>query len=504
MQRSKVRKRVLASSNVRPEVSKQLNRKIEEIVHRMHVLEEEMLLSSTQDGKPASRVGKDQVLQVVARMTNKTKARLQANFQEGINRIEEIKKIVVGQDHVIDTLKARLMVSQTHLEDGRDLHSKEVDLIKKGLLRGTHRPIGSFWFAGTTGVGKTETAKQLADLLGYDVIRFDMSEYMQAHDVSKLLGSPPGYVGSDEIGRLANEVRKNPECILLFDEIEKADPAIFNIFLQILDEGRLTDNKGKTVSFSKTIVVFTSNLAQEVGTWDRQTAINFLKNTGKWDDNKINSMTKYELARLRREAYKIYVTDLDLAREKGFKPIKPEILARLDEVLVFNNLTLNEVVKIAMKSAKQLANRMKVVWNVDLKFSTSTLTELLGYYNDKQGGRSVRDAFFNFLRRPIAELVIQNGVSDGDTLLVGFDESRQTLEFQKTTPTGLEEAKAKTQSLPEQAALMDRLIAKRAGDSGNRAARAATSELVTKVFAESPESAKLMVNERVFRFFKGK
>ncbi|NTW32103.1 MAG: AAA domain-containing protein, partial [Bacteroidetes bacterium] len=230
---------------------------------------------------------------------------LQSEKEKLLNLEEELHKRVVGQDKAIEAISNAIRRSRAGLQDKK-------------------RPIGSFIFLGTTGVGKTELAKALAEFLFNDenaLIRIDMSEYQERHTVSRLIGAPPGYVGYEESGQLTESVRRKPYSVVLLDEIEKAHPDVFNILLQVLDEGRLTDNKGRTADFKNTIIIMTSNLGSHI-IHEKFESLNEMNR------DEIISETRKELYELLR------------------KTIRPEFLNRLDEIIMFNPLKRGEITKI--------------------------------------------------------------------------------------------------------------------------------------------------------------
>ena len=230
---------------------------------------------------------------------------LQSEKEKLLNLEVELHKRVVGQDKAIEAISNAIRRSRAGLQDKK-------------------RPIGSFIFLGTTGVGKTELAKTLAEFLFNDdnaLVRVDMSEYQERHTVSRLIGAPPGYVGYEESGQLTELVRRKPYLVVLLDEIEKAHPDVFNILLQVLDEGRLTDNKGRTADFKNTIIIMTSNLGSHI----IQEKFELL--------NEINR--DEVIAETQKELY-------DLLR----KTIRPEFLNRIDEIIMFNPLKREEITKI--------------------------------------------------------------------------------------------------------------------------------------------------------------
>ena len=253
---------------------------------------------------------------------------LQSEKEKLLGLEEELHKRVVGQDEAIEAIADAIRRSRAGLQD-------------------TKRPIGSFIFLGTTGVGKTELAKALAEFLFNDdasLIRIDMSEYQERHTVSRLIGAPPGYVGYDESGQLTEAVRRKPYSVVLLDEIEKAHPDVFNILLQVLDEGRLTDNKGRTADFKNTIIIMTSNLGSQI----IQEKFEFLNETNR---DKVIAETRIEL--------------YDMLK----KTIRPEFLNRIDEIIMFNPLTRNEIKKIV---ELQLNNLKEQLANNGIKLTVAT------------------------------------------------------------------------------------------------------------------------------------
>ena len=255
----------------------------------------------------------------------------------------------------------------------------------------------SFIFVGPTGVGKTELAKALAyEMFGSEdsIIRIDMSEYMESHSTSKLIGAPPGYVGYDEAGQLTEKVKRHPYSIILLDEIEKAHPDVFNILLQILDDGRLTDSQGNTVSFANTIIIMTSN----AGSNFNNNSIGF----GKQDVDK----SKIE----------------DSLKET----FRPEFLNRVDEIIIFNSLTKNQLLKIV---DLMLKDTVKALSNKNISFE---ITEKAKQYilekgtNIKFGARPLRRAIQKYIEDEISEMILRSQVIDGQTISIDFKDDKLT------------------------------------------------------------------------------
>ena len=258
------------------------------------------------------------IAEVVSRWTGIPVTRMLQSEREKLLHLEdELHKRIIGQEEAIEAVCDAVRRSRAGLQDSR-------------------RPIGSFIFLGTTGVGKTELAKALAEFLFNDenlMTRIDMSEYQERHSVSRLIGAPPGYVGYDEGGQLTEAVRRKPYSVVLLDEIEKAHPDVFNILLQVLDDGRLTDNKGRTVNFRNTIIIMTSNVGSQI----------IQENT-----EKMNDQNREQLL----ERSKVEV--MNLLRQT----IRPEFLNRIDELIMFTPLSQKEVREIVMLQFNHVAKNI--------------------------------------------------------------------------------------------------------------------------------------------------
>ena len=275
------------------------------------------------------------------------------------------------------------------------------------------RPIGSFIFLGPTGVGKTELARTLAEFLFDDeknMIRIDMSEYMERHAVSKLIGAPPGYVGYDEGGQLTEAVRRKPYSVILLDEIEKAHPDVFNILLQILEDGRLTDSHGRTVNFKNTVVIMTSNLGSDH-------IIDFYENSGGQGSEAAETEGK-TFDRMRS-----MVTDI---LKKSFRP---EFLNRIDEVVVFHSLSKDNIIAIARLQLGYLSERMRER-SMKLEFRENAVKLLADRgYDINYGARPLKRVLQNLIETPLAKELIKGSFSDGDTIVV--DEKGGEIVFKK-------------------------------------------------------------------------
>jgi ATP-dependent Clp protease ATP-binding subunit ClpC len=335
-------------------------------------------------------IGEDEIAEVLAQWTGIPVQRLtEEETSRLINMEVELHKRIIGQEEAIKAVSKAIRRTRAGLKDPR-------------------RPAGSFIFLGPSGVGKTETAKALTEFLFGDenaLIQLDMSEYMEKHTVSRLVGSPPGYVGYDEGGQLTEAVRRKPFSVVLFDEIEKAHPDVFNTLLQILEEGRLTDAQGRTVDFKNTVIIMTSNL----GTRDlRKKAVGFHV-----QDEEVT----YEFMK-------------EKVTEELKKHFRPEFLNRLDEIIVFHELTMDEIKQIVdlliSRVREQLKNRQ-----LDIVL-TDEAKEFLGTkgYDPELGARPLRRAIQRYLEDPLSERVLLGEFSAGMTILVGLDAENQELTFE--------------------------------------------------------------------------
>nr|YP_008965643.1 ATP-dependent Clp protease ATP-binding subunit clpA homolog [Porphyridium purpureum]BAO23619.1 ATP-dependent Clp protease ATP-binding subunit clpA homolog [Porphyridium purpureum] len=307
--------------------------------------------------------------------------------------------------HMEDTLHGRIIGQ----EEAVVAVSRAIRRARVGL-KNPNRPIASFIFSGPTGVGKTELTKALASyFFGSEeaMIRLDMSEYMERHTVSKIIGSPPGYVGYSEGGFLTEAVRKRPYTVILFDEIEKAHPDIFNLLLQILEDGRLTDAKGRTVDFKNTLMIMTSNIGSKVIEKGGGGGIGF-----DFAENQIESQ---------------YVKIKSLVNEELKQYFRPEFLNRLDEIIVFRQLTKDEVRDIAELMLKEVFNRIHekgIQIDVTDRFKNRLVDE---GYNPSYGARPLRRAVMRLLEDSLAEEVLTEKIKEGDSAVVDVDENGKVI-----------------------------------------------------------------------------
>ena len=336
--------------------------------------------------KPAL-VDADQIMQTLSRLSGIPVEKMtQADSKRYLNLESELHKRVIGQDEAVSAISRAIRRNQSGIRTGK-------------------RPIGSFMFLGPTGVGKTELAKALAEVLFDDesaLLRFDMSEYMEKFAASRLNGAPPGYVGYDEGGELTEKVRNKPYSVLLFDEVEKAHPDIFNILLQVLDDGVLTDSRGRKVDFSNTIIIMTSNLGA--------TALRDDKTVG-FGVQDISHNHQAMQSRIMEELKKAY---------------RPEFINRIDEKVVFHSLEekqLREIVKIMVKPlVSALAEK-----GIDLKFQPAALKHLAkDGYDVEMGARPLRRTIQTQVEDKLSELLLGGQVVSGQTLKIGCSKDKLT------------------------------------------------------------------------------
>lgn len=293
--------------------------------------------------------------------------------------------------------------------------SEAVTAIAKAIRRGRvglkdpKRPVGSFIFLGPTGVGKTELCKALAEAMFGDenaMLRLDMSEYMEKHTVSKLIGSPPGYVGFEEGGQLTEKVRRKPYSVVLFDEIEKAHPDVFNMLLQILEDGRLTDSQGRTVDFKNTVIIMTSNVGARLIT-EKQSSLGFNSENENAEESEKKDIKELVTGELR-------------------KVFRPEFLNRVDDIIVFNKLNKGEIKQIAVKMLKTLENRLDKM-NIKISFTDNAISEIADKgFDENYGARPLRRAIQNEIEDPLSEQMLEGKVKDGAVVTCDFADGQFT------------------------------------------------------------------------------
>ena len=332
-----------------------------------------------------SVVDEETIAELVAKWTGIPVSRmLEGEAEKLIHMEERLHERIVNQEEAVSVISEAIRRGRAGLKDPK-------------------RPVGSFIFLGPTGVGKTELARALAQFLFDDeeaMIRLDMSEFGEKHTVSRLIGAPPGYVGYDEAGQLTEAVRRRPFRVILFDEIEKAHPDVFNILLQILEDGRLTDGHGRTVNFRETVVIMTSNLGMLEFTRQASRAIGFSTSQEKQD--------KDEMDRLRSSI------ESDLK-----KTFRPEFLNRIDDTIIFRPLTEEHLKRIVdlliLEVQKRLDER-----NMKLELSDEVKAWLLKKgYEPAYGARPLRRAIQRYVENPMSSRILQGEIKDGETVVVG-------------------------------------------------------------------------------------
>ena len=336
----------------------------------------------------------EEIAEVVSKWTGIPVTKMIESEREKLLRLEdELRKRVIGQEEAITAVSDAVRRSRAGLQDEK-------------------RPIGSFIFLGTTGVGKTELAKTLSEFLFSDenaMTRIDMSEYQEKHSVSRLLGAPPGYVGYDEGGQLTEAVRRKPYSVILLDEIEKAHPDVFNILLQVLDDGRLTDNKGRVVNFKNTIIIMTSNIGSHL------IQENF-EDLGEIDRDNIIERTKVEVFGLLK------------------KTMRPELLNRIDETIMFTPLTREDIHQIVEAQLKSLA-KILAKNNITLRFTKEALNKIaeLGY-DPQFGARPVKRVLQKNVLNALSKEILAGTVKAASTILLDEFDGKFVFRNSKETP----------------------------------------------------------------------
>jgi ATP-dependent Clp protease ATP-binding subunit ClpB len=330
-------------------------------------------------------VGEEEIAAVVSRWTGVPVTKLMEGEKEKLLHLgDELHKRVIGQDEAVEAVAEAVIRARSGLKD-------------------PNRPIGSFIFLGPTGVGKTELARALAEFLFDDeraMVRIDMSEYQEKHTVSRLVGAPPGYVGYDEGGQLTEAVRRRPYSVVLFDEIEKAHPDVFNTLLQVLDDGRLTDGQGRTVDFKNTIVIMTSNVGSQ-------------------------RILQYKGTHIGEVYDRMKAAVLDELR----KQFRPEFLNRVDEIVVFHSLTeadLTKIVEIQLGNLRKRLAERKV--SLALTDAAKAFVVRTGY-DPAYGARPLKRAIQKEIETPLARLLLKGDVPDGGSVAVDYDRSKDALSF---------------------------------------------------------------------------
>ena len=357
--------------------------KYETITNLKKELEEkEVQISKSDKAIIHNEVTEEHIAGVVSKWTGIPIAKLLSGERERLMKMEDaIRRRVVGQNEAVEALCNAVRRNRSGLGD-------------------PNRPIGTFLFLGPTGVGKTELSKALAEFLFNDIhamVRVDMSEFMEPHSVSRLIGSPPGYVGYEEGGRLTEAVRRKPYSVILLDEIEKAHPDVFNVLLQVFDDGRLTDGKGRTVDFKNTVIIMTSNLASQ----------------------QIQQLTEESGADWEIEAH---------VKDALKQVFKPEFLNRIDEIIVFHMLTKADLRKIVDIQLRDLAERLKG-HDIEVEFTDGAREQIMDEgYDPVFGARPIKRTIQQQLENPLAAELLAGKFADGDTVKIDSDSHKFTFE----------------------------------------------------------------------------
>ena len=338
--------------------------------------EEEIAEKSKEDGLLRHKVTEEEITKIISKWTGIPVSKLMEGEREKILNLDKVlHKRVIGQDEAVEKVSEAIMRSRAGISDPR-------------------RPIGSFMFLGPTGVGKTELAKSLAEALfddEHNMIRIDMSEYMEKYSVSRLIGAPPGYVGYEEGGQLTEAVRRKPYSVVLFDEIEKAHPDVFNILLQVLDDGRITDSQGRTVDFKNTIIILTSNLGSDY----------ILE--GIQENGEISEEAKQKVNELLKRSF------------------RPEFLNRLDEIVFYKPLRKTEISKILELLIKDIENRLEDK-NIKLELSQNAKDYLIDNgYDEVYGARPLKRFVQKKLETLIARKILSQEILPNTTVKIDYE-----------------------------------------------------------------------------------
>lgn len=335
------------------------------------------------------------IKETIHNITNIDISDIDADSRKTLNHLKEtIENKLIGQNEAVDNVVKAIRRAKAGIKD-------------------PNKPIASFLFVGPTGVGKTELTKIIAsELTGStkNLIRFDMSEYTEKNSVSKLIGSPPGYVGFGDGGKLTEAVKNNPNSVILFDEIEKANEDIFNIFLQILDDGILTDSMGTTVDFKNSIIIMTSNAGYR----------------GKENLKRVGFISSTEKT----------ITDENETRESLESVFKPEFINRLDKVITFNKLSKEDCKKIAVIELNKIAERLKDK-KIEIKFDESVVNFIVDTgYSNKYGARNIKRTIQEYVEDIIADGIIDQEVNDGDSIILVKNDTNNKVEIKKYETVG--------------------------------------------------------------------
>ena len=350
--------------------------------------EEKVAAAKKEDSLLRDRVTDEEIARIVARWTGIPVEKLVEGEREKLLHLDDVlHQRVIGQDEAVTKVSEAILRSRAGIAN-------------------PNRPIGSFLFLGPTGVGKTELAKALAQALFDDernMVRIDMTEYMEKFSVSRLIGAPPGYVGYEEGGQLTEAVRRKPYSVVLFDEVEKAHPDVFNILLQVLDDGRITDSQGRTVDFKNTVIILTSNLGSDI-------ILNDLEQRRANGSNELSEEAKHQIDQLLKSKF------------------RPEFLNRLDEIVYYKSLTKDEMRKIVDLQLQDLRKRMEEGKHLKLEVTTAAKDFIIdSAYDSVYGARPIKRFIQSRVETLIAKAIIQGSYAEGSTLTVDYDGSALVL-----------------------------------------------------------------------------
>ena len=350
--------------------------------------EEKIAAAKKEDSLLRDRVTDEEIARIVARWTGIPVEKLVEGEREKLLHLDDVlHKRVIGQDEAVTKVSEAILRSRAGIAN-------------------PNRPIGSFLFLGPTGVGKTELAKALAQALFDDernMVRIDMTEYMEKFSVSRLIGAPPGYVGYEEGGQLTEAVRRKPYSVVLFDEVEKAHPDVFNILLQVLDDGRITDSQGRTVDFKNTVIILTSNLGSDI-------ILNDLEQRRANGSNELSEEAKHQIDQLLKSKF------------------RPEFLNRLDEIVYYKSLTKDEMRKIVDLQLQDLRKRMEEGKHLKLEVTTAAKDFIIdSAYDSVYGARPIKRFIQSRVETLIAKAIIQGSYTEGNTLTVDCENGALTL-----------------------------------------------------------------------------
>ena len=350
--------------------------------------EEKIAAAKKEDSLLRDRVTDEEIARIVARWTGIPVEKLVEGEREKLLHLDDVlHQRVIGQDEAVTKVSEAILRSRAGIAN-------------------PNRPIGSFLFLGPTGVGKTELAKALAQALFDDernMVRIDMTEYMEKFSVSRLIGAPPGYVGYEEGGQLTEAVRRKPYSVVLFDEVEKAHPDVFNILLQVLDDGRITDSQGRTVDFKNTVIILTSNLGSDI-------ILNDLEQRRANGSNELSEEAKHQIDQLLKSKF------------------RPEFLNRLDEIVYYKSLTKDEMRRIVDLQLQDLRKRMEEGKHLKLEVTTAAKDFIIdSAYDSVYGARPIKRFIQSRVETLIAKAIIQGSYAEGNTLTVDYDGSALVL-----------------------------------------------------------------------------